>query len=220
MKAAREWGRTVTCYLSMTYSGLAFVLAMEVAVIGLWFADREVFGELSALLLDAHTLFLVPYVVFPLIRSISGNFFPSLDPVVAIVFIIAGACIKQSIWMGILVTFLGVWTIYVQQEAVIPQIVLGMAIALLETLLYRNSRELCIVTSLVTCIITTLCGFIRRKQVHAYLANLAFVVFDALFRLIGQTTIGFYATIACAFTTQYMAMMLKDRENSSSKKAQ
>ena len=220
MEAAREWGRTVTSYLSMTYSGLAFVLAMEAAVVGLWFADSEVFGELAALLLDAHTLFLVPVVVFTLIRSISGSFFASLDPVAAIVFIIAGACVEKSVWMGILVIVLGVWTIYVQQEAAIPQLVLGMALALLEFILYRSSRKICIVVALVTCIIATLCGFICGKQLHTYIANLAFVVFDTLFRLLGQTSMGFYATIACAFITQYIAMMLKDRENCSSKKTQ
>lgn len=220
MEAAREWGRTVASYLSVTYSGLAFVLAMEAAVVGLWFADAEVFGELSALLLDAHTLFLVPVVVFPLIGSISGSFFASLNPMAAIVFIIAGACVEKAVWVGILIIFLGVWPIYVRQEAAITQVVLGMALALIEFIAYRSSRKLFIVVALVTCIIAILCGFIRGKQVHTYLANLAYVVFDTLFRLLGQTSTGFYATIACAFITQYIAMMLKDRENRRSKKTQ
>ena len=222
MEVLREWLQTMTSYLGMTYSSLAFVLAMEVGVVGLHFADPEVFGQLSALFFDAHTIFLVPVCVFPLVRTLSRGLFRvngSPNPVVAIVTVLVAACAKKAVWFSVLMVAMVVSTVAVQQGETVRQLVLGGIVGALEYAAYACIQpvETFVVGALGVCYAATVIGVLV-GDVHVYLGNLAFVVFDSLFRLIGETKAGFYGTIVCAFLIQYVAQLLKDKSMKSEKK--
>lgn len=200
-----------TAYVTDTYYPEAMILAIEVILVGMNFLFAPIYGELKSSVFDWHTLFMAAEC-FCYLLILGEKKLLKCQNVSVAMNIITGLLAyagRKRLWVFTVPTLVVNAIIRLNKRTTdFAHIAINSIMGILIYIAYEKfSHFVPIVYVMKSLQIIVL---LKSADLFVAVKSLAPLVFDILYRLIGDTENGFYVTFASVFVIHFISQILKD----------